>query len=175
MIKLLSLDFHGFPNRKQVKQNYCSSWFFNHRVAALSAAPGQTIDALCLRTCEIIRKSRLAEGVWLGHGTKATALSSAVLPMLRIALWGCLRSATSPEQRRPSQKHTQPSGREQKRPSGGVVRSVTACGGGAPSRVPCHPAFSALSRLSLIISHPSSRRRSLLRNELGENPVQDSN
>lgn len=135
--------------------------FFNHRGAALSVAPGQTIDASCLRTCEIIRKSRVVEG-GLGHGTKATALSSAVLPMLRIALWGCLRSATSPEQRRSSQKHTQPSGREQKRPSGGVVRSVTACGGGAPSRAPCYPAFSALSRLFLIISHPSSRRRSLL-------------
>ena len=35
-----------------------------------------------LRTCEIIRKSRVAEDFWLGQGTKAVAIPSAVLPRL---------------------------------------------------------------------------------------------
>jgi hypothetical protein len=57
-----------------------------------------------------------------------------------------------PEQRRSSQKDTQPCGREQERPSGRVARSVTARCGDAPSRAPCHPAFLALVRRFLIFS-----------------------
>jgi hypothetical protein len=63
-----------------------------------------------------------------------------------------LRSAVPPEQRRSSQKDTQPYGREQERPSGRVARSVTVRCGDAPSRAPCHTAFLALVRRFLIFS-----------------------
>ena len=122
--------------------------------------PGKT-----LRSCEIIRIGRVADGF---------------LARPRREYGGDTRSGLIPcEQRRPGQKDAQPSGREQKRPSGGVACSVTppAAGrlrgrlpqaarqgetrreagestrfGDAPSQAPCHPAFSALARPILIIS-----------------------
>ena len=65
-----------------------------------------------LRTCEINRESRVADGF---------------LAWPRREGGGNTRCGLAPtEQRRPGQKDTQPFGREQKRPSGGVARSVTA-------------------------------------------------
>ena len=93
----------------------------------------QVVSCAKLRTCEINRKGRVADGflAWPRHEGGGNTLSG----------------LAPPEQRRPSQKDTQPFGRGQKMPSGGVARSVTARRGDAPSRAPCHPAFSALARL----------------------------
>ncbi len=71
-----------------------------------------------LRTCEINRESRVADGF---------------LAWPRREGGGNTRCGLAPtEQRRPGQKDTQPFGREQKRPSGGVARSVTPPAAGRP-------------------------------------------
>jgi hypothetical protein len=113
-----------------------------------------------VRTCEINRTSRVAEGFLVRPRRK--------------------HGGNTPcAQRRPGQKDTQPSGREQKRPSGGVACPVAPPAAGrlrgrlpqaarkgetrreagestryrdAPSQSTCHPAFSALARLILLVS-----------------------
>ena len=54
-----------------------------------------------------LQSAALLLDFWLGQGVRAAAIPAAVLAMLCIAL-----RAVSPEQRRPSQKDTQPYGRE---------------------------------------------------------------
>src|SRR6476619_1412692 len=93
-----------------------------------------SLDLLCfsMRTCEKITKCRVAAGFlgWSrreGDGNTRSGVADALhrpAGCLRQAV--SLRSAVPPEQRRSSQKDTQPCGREQERPSGRVVRSVTA-------------------------------------------------
>ena len=115
-------------------------------------------DIAIQRTCEKITKCRVAAGflAWPrreGGGNTRSGVADALhrpAGCLRQAV--SLRSAVPPEQRRPSQKDTQPCGREQERPSGRVARSVTARCGDAPSRAPCHTAFLALARRFLIFS-----------------------
>src|SRR6476620_6849289 len=111
-----------------------------------------------LRTCEKITKFRVAAGflAWPrreGGGNTRSGVADALhrpADCLRQAV--SLRSAVPPEQRRPSQKDTQPHGREQERPSGRVARSVTARCGDAPSHAPCHTAF-LISRGALQFFH----------------------
>ena len=117
-----------------------------------------------LRTCEKITKCRVAAGflAWPrreGGGNTRSGVADALhrpAGCLRQAV--SLRSAVPPEQRRSSQKDTQPYGREQERPSGRVARSVTARCGDAPSRAPCHTAFLALVRRFLIFFTGSKNR-----------------
>jgi hypothetical protein len=121
---------------------------------------GQYVDSWidALEPVEKLQSAALLLDFWLGQGVRAAAIPAAVLPMICIALRAAfgqavsLRSAVPPEQRRSSQKDTQPCGREQERPSGRVARSVTARCGDAPSRAPCHTAFLALVRRFLIFS-----------------------
>ena len=118
-----------------------------------------------LRTCEKITKCRVAAGflAWPrreGGGNTRSGVADALhrpAGCLRQAV--SLRSAVPPEQRRSSQKDTQPCGREQERPSGRVAGSVTARCGDAPSRAPCHTTFLALVRRFLIFSQVLRRLR----------------
>jgi hypothetical protein len=97
-----------------------------------------------LRTCEKITKCRVAAGF---------------LASPRREGGGNTRSGlVPPEQRRSSQKDTEPYGRGQERPSGRVARSVTARCGDVPSRAPCHTAFLAPARHFLIFFTGSKGR-----------------
>jgi hypothetical protein len=104
-----------------------------------------------------LQSAALLLDFWLGQGVRAVAIPAACCRCFAspcgLPSAGCLpRSAVAPGQRRPSQKDTQPCGREQDRPSGCVARSVTARCGDALSRSPCHTAFLALARRFLIFS-----------------------
>ena len=105
-----------------------------------------------------LQSAALLLDFWLGQGVRGGGNTRSGVADALHRPAGCLRQAVSlrsavpPEQRRPSQKDTQPCGREQERPSGRVARSVTARWRGCALACACHTAFLTLARRFLIFS-----------------------